>query len=67
MQVWVAGVTPLNVNELITLPGVNPLPLTVTVMPAGPCVGVRMIAGVVMVKLAVAVSDPPSLPVATTL
>jgi hypothetical protein len=35
-------------------------------MPLGPWEGERVIAGVVMVKVAEAVSEPPSLPVATT-
>jgi hypothetical protein len=67
VQVWVPGVAPLNLNEVIPVLTENPVPLTVTVIPVGPREGVRVIVGVVMVKLAVAVSDPPSLPVATTL
>ena len=60
---WVA---PLNLREEIPVLGVNPVPLTVTVIPVGPWDGVRVMVGVVIVKVAVAVSDPPSLPVATT-
>jgi hypothetical protein len=55
------------VNVPIVSPGVNPAPLTVTVIPFGPWVGFTEIVGVVIVKVAVAVSDPPSLPVPTTL
>ena len=44
----------------------NPVPLTVTVIPVGPCEGVNVIVGVVMVKVAEAESAPPSLPVAVT-
>jgi hypothetical protein len=57
----------LYVKVPIVLLGVNPAPVTVTVMPFGPWVGLNVIVGVVMVNVAVAVSDPTSLPVATTL
>jgi len=40
--------------------------VTVTVMPFGPCIGASVIAGTVIVNVADAVSEPPSLPVATT-
>jgi DNA-directed RNA polymerase beta subunit len=47
----------------------NPVPLTVTETPEGPCVGLIMIAGTVAVNVAEAVSAetvPTSLPLATT-
>ena len=53
------------VNAIVT-PGVNPLPDAVTVTPLGPCVGTSVTAGVVIVNDAVAVSAPPSDPVAVT-
>jgi len=56
----------LKVNVLMALFGVKPEPVTVTVIPFGPWTGERTIAGVVIVNVAEAVSDPPSLPVATT-
>jgi len=46
--------------------GVKPEPVTVIEIPCGPCACDSAIAGVVMVKDVDAVSDPPSLPVATT-
>ena len=57
----------MNFNDKIEVLTENPVPLTVTEIPAGPWDGVAVIVGVVMVKLAVAVSAPPSLPVATAL
>ena len=54
-------------NPVIAVLTENPVPLTVTVTPVGPRAGVRVIVGVVSMKLAVAVSAPASLPVATTL
>ena len=53
-------------SALILVPGVNPVPLTVTMIPVGPCVGVSEIAGIVTVNDAVALSEPPSDPVAVT-
>ncbi|MGD0588660.1 MAG: hypothetical protein ABSA63_07730 [Thermoplasmata archaeon] len=44
----------------------NPVPDTPTDTPLGPCVGASVIAGVVIVKYAVARSLPPSDPVAVT-
>jgi len=60
------GIVPLNVSVLIVVLGVNPVPLTVTVMPVGPCVGVSVITGVVTVNDAVALSLSPSDPAAVT-
>ena len=45
----------------------KPVPDAVTVTPLGPWVGDSVSVGRVMVKVVVAVSDPASLPVATTL
>jgi hypothetical protein len=56
-----------NTSDGRTVDTEKPIPDTVTVAPRGPCPGVTMISGVVMVKLAVDVSDPPALPVTTTL
>lgn len=36
LQVWVDGVAPLNVNELMRVLGVNPEPLTLREPPIGP-------------------------------
>jgi hypothetical protein len=55
----------LKVKVVIPVFGVNPEPLTVTEVLAGPVEGVSEIDGVVMVNVAEAVSGPPSLPVAT--
>ena len=63
----VPGVTPSKVKVAIAVLGVNPVPLTVTVIPVGPWEGLRVIAPVVIVNVVEAVSDPPSLPVAVTL
>ena len=59
------------VNEIVTAPavlvvGVNPDPLTVTWVPLGPWLGVRVIVGVVIVNVACAESKLPSDPVAVT-
>jgi hypothetical protein len=56
-----------NTSDVRTVDTEKPVPDTVTVTPRGPCPGVTTISGVVMVKLAVDVSDPPSLPVTATL
>jgi hypothetical protein len=56
---------PLMVNATVA-PGVNPLPDAVTVTPLGPWVGTSVTVGVVMVNVAVALSFPPSAPVAVT-
>ena len=66
VQVWVPGVAPLKVKVLIAVETEKPVPETVTVMPFGPCVGNRVMAGVVMENVFDAVSGLPSLPVATT-
>ena len=65
VQVCVVGVVPLNVKVLIVVLGVNPDPVTITVVPTGPCLGARAIAGVVIVNVT-GLADPPSLPAATT-
>ena len=57
---------PELIDVVINLPGVNPVPETVTDVPLGPCVGERVIPGVVTVKGAVALSKLPSDPVAVT-
>jgi len=60
----------IEAPELIVVvmvtPGVNPVPKTVTVTPLGPWVGVSVIAGVVIVNDAIALSKLPSDPVAVT-
>ena len=61
--------TGASVIEIVAPPltvGVNPVPLTVTVVPLGPWLGVSVIAGVVIVNGAVALSKLPSDPVAVT-
>ena len=55
VQVWVAGVAPLNVIVPIVVRTENPEPVTVTVVPTAPELGDRVIAGVVTVKVAEAV------------
>ncbi len=57
---------PLVIARLIAWPGENPVPETRTETPLGPWVGVRVIAGVVIVKGAMALSKVPSDPVAVT-
>ena len=69
-QLVVDSVPPLeidSVTEIVVPPavGVNPVPLTVTVVPLGPWLGVSVIAGTVPVNVAVAVS-PVVAPVAVT-
>ena len=50
VQVWVPGVTPLNVKVLIDVLGVKPEPVTDTpVVPAAALLGDRTRAGVVIV------------------
>ena len=56
----------MKVKALIVLLGVYPEPVTVMEIPAGPWVCDRVMTGVVIVNVADAVSEPPSLPVATT-
>jgi len=51
---------------VIVLLGVNPVPETATLTPLSPWVGERVIAGVVIVNSAVALSKLPSDPVAFT-
>ena len=63
VQVWVAGVAPLNVIVPIVVRTENPVPVTVTVVPTGPVLGDRVIAGVVTVKVAVPVSELASVAV----
>jgi hypothetical protein len=55
-----------SIVVVITAPGVNPAPVRVEEAPLGPWVGARVIVGVVMVNVAVALSRPPSEPVAVT-
>jgi hypothetical protein len=59
-------VPPAEIVNVIVTPGVKPLPDTVTVTPLRPCVGTSVVAGVVTVKDAVALSKLPSDPVAVT-
>ena len=59
-------VAPELIEVVTATPGVNPAPETVTVTPPGPWVGVSVIAGVVIVNDAVAVSKLPSDPAAVT-
>ena len=59
-------VTPGLIVSVIARSGVNPVPETRTDTPLGPWVGVRVIAGVVIVNGAVALSKLPSDPVALT-
>jgi hypothetical protein len=67
VHVWVPGVAPLKVKVEIVVLTEKPEPVTVTpAVPPAALVVERLIAGVVMVNVAEAVSDPPSLPVATT-
>jgi hypothetical protein len=63
----VVMVTPSKTSDASADDTENPVPDTVTVAPNGPWSGITVIEGVVMVNSAVAVSDPPSLPVTTTL
>jgi hypothetical protein len=58
-------VPPAVIVNVIVTPGVNPLPDAITVTPLGPCVGAS-VTGVVIVNVAVALSAPPSDPVAVT-
>ena len=62
----VAIVAPEPIDVVTVILGVNPLPEIVTVAPLGPCIGVSVTAGVVIVKGAVALSKVPSEPVAVT-
>jgi hypothetical protein len=59
-------VAPELIVVVTVIPGVNPLPDTVTDSPLGPCVGESVIAGVVTVNVALAWSFPASDPVAVT-
>jgi len=65
VQVCPLGVAPLNVIVLMVVETENPEPVTVTEVPIGPWITVRVIMGVVTVKVAEAVSAgtvPISLP-----
>ena len=69
VQVCPLGIAPLNVIVPIVTPAENPEPATVTEVPILAWLGVRVIAGVVIVKGADAVSAgmvPTSLPDTTT-
>ena len=55
VQVWVAIVPPAMDIEPIVVLTENPEPVTVTLVPTGPEVGLRLIEGVVTVKVADAV------------
>ena len=50
----------------VVVVGVNPLPDTRNDAPVGPCEGVSVIVGVVIVNMLVELSKIPSEPVATT-
>ena len=63
VQVWVAGVAPLNVIVPIVVRTENPEPVTVTVTPAGPWTGDRVIVGVVTVNVADALFELASVAV----
>jgi hypothetical protein len=52
VQVWVAMVPPAMEIEPIFVLTENPVPVTVTMVPAAPEVGDRVIVGVVTVKVA---------------
>jgi hypothetical protein len=56
-----------NTSDVSDVETEKPVPATVTVAPTGPTPGVTVIPGAVTVKFAVAESNAPSLPVATTL
>jgi len=69
VQVWVAIVPPAMEIEPIFVLAENPEPVTVTEMPMGPWVGDRVIAALMTVNVADAVSAgtvPTSLPDKTT-
>ena len=59
-------VAPAPIVVVTVAPGVNPVPDTPTDTPLGPCVWLSVIAGVVIVNVVVALSAPPSDPVAVT-
>jgi hypothetical protein len=59
-------VAPAPIVVVIVLVGVNPVPETPTETPLGPWDRVSVIPGVVIVNEAVALSEPPSDPVAVT-
>ena len=58
VHVWVAGVAPLKVKVLMGVDTENPLPVTVTLLPTRPCVGDRVIVGVVTVNVADFTTEP---------
>jgi hypothetical protein len=59
-------VPPALIEKVTVTLGVNPVPVAVTVTPVGPCVGTNVMAGTVTRNDAVALSAPPSDPVAVT-
>ncbi len=59
-------VAPAVMVTVMATDGVYPLPATVVEAPLGPCVGVSVMLGLVTVKVAVALSNEPSDPVAVT-
>lgn len=59
-------VAPLLIDVATVTAGVNPVPDTVTEAPLGPWVGARVISEAVIVNAALALSKPPSEPVAVT-
>jgi hypothetical protein len=63
VQVWVAMVPPAMEIEPITVLTENPVPVTVTIVPIGPWVSDRAIAGVVTVNVADAVFELASVAV----
>jgi hypothetical protein len=69
VQVWGVGVAPPKVIVPIVVRTENPVPVTVTLVPTTPELGVRVILGLVTVNVAVAVSEgtvPISLPETVT-
>ncbi len=63
VQVWVAGVAPLNVIVPIVVRTENPEPVTLTDMPKRPLMGDRTIVGLVTVNVADAVFELASVAV----
>ncbi len=59
-------VAPAPIVVVMVAPGVNPVPVTPTDTPLGPCVKLSVIPGVVTVNVVVALSNAPSDPVAVT-
>ena len=56
-QLLLLSVPPELIDSVTVTPGLNPVPATTVESPVGPCVGLSVTAGLVILNVAPAVSD----------